>query len=92
MPRTKERKKTSAGYYRTTLTIGPELDQKLVRFGQQCRLNGGSKLGRTAIIRALVMTLDSLDVDVQGVKTEQDLKIRVLEALKARHNPKKRTA
>ena len=85
----KQRVVTRAGYYRTTLTIGPELDAKLARFGERCRLNGGHKLSKTSIIRTLVRALGDLDIDVRGVKTEEDLRAKILEATKAKRNTRK---
>lgn len=44
--------------------------------------NGGYKLPRSYIIRALINVGMKLDIDVKGVKTEKDLEERIIKGCK----------
>ena len=46
------------------------------------KFSGGRKLSRTSILRALLKTAKKLDIDVNQVRGERDLKERVLESFK----------
>jgi len=45
-----------------------------------CRFSGGRKMCRTSILRALLKAVRKLDIDVTSVKSEEELKNRVIEA------------
>ena len=67
-------------YIRVNLTLPDELDRVLQEFGNDARATGGYKLPKTMIMRALVRLLMTLDVDPSGVKTEDELLERILQA------------
>lgn len=48
-----------------------------------CRFTGGRKLTRTSIIRAFLRVGRKLDIDVNGVKTEKELKEKIVASLRA---------
>ena len=49
---------------------------------EQCARNYGSEISRGAILRALIRLLQQLEVDVSGVKTEDQLLQRMQNAVK----------
>lgn len=69
-------------YIRVNLTLPDELDRVLQKIGNDARATGGYKLPKTMIMRALVRMLMSLDVDLSGVKTEDEFLDRILQAIK----------
>ena len=71
-------------YIRVNLTLPDELDRILQGLGNDARATGGYKLPKTMIMRALVRLLMTLDVDPSGVKTEDELLERILQATKKR--------
>ncbi len=70
-------------YIRISLTLPDSLDRVLQNVGNEARAQGGYKLPKTMIIRALVHLLMRLNVDVSGVKSEEELLDRFLEAARA---------
>lgn len=71
-------------YIRVNLTLPDELDRVLQDLGNDARATGGYKLPKTMIMRALVRLLMSLDVDPSGVKTEEELLDRIVQATRKR--------
>jgi hypothetical protein len=71
-------------YIRVNLTLPDELDRVLQELGNDARATGGYKLPKTMIMRALVRLLMTLDLDPSGVKTEDELLERILQAVKKR--------
>lgn len=69
-------------YFRINLTLPESLDRFLEEMGTEAKANKGYKLPKTLIVRALVRMLGDLDVDVSGVKTEDELLERLKEAVK----------
>ena len=69
-------------YIRVNLTLPDELDRVLQELGNDARATGGYKLPKTMIMRSLVRLLMALDVDPSGVKTEDELLERILQAIK----------
>lgn len=69
-----------SSYFRLNLTIPDELDAKLTELGHKARQNGGARLRKTEILRALVRLLLELPVDVRGVKDEEELLDRLRRA------------
>ena len=67
-------------YIRVNLTLPDELDRVLQELGNNARATGGYKIPKTMIMRALVRLLMSLDVDPSGIKTEDELLDRILQA------------
>jgi hypothetical protein len=46
------------------------------------KFSGGRKLSRTAIVRAILKTATKLNIDVNQVRSERELKERVLESFR----------
>ena len=67
-------------YIRVNLTLPDELDRVLQELGNNARATGGYKIPKTMIMRALVRLLMRLDVDPSGIKTEDELLDRILQA------------
>jgi hypothetical protein len=75
-------KGSKSEYIRVNLTLPDELDRVLQELGNDARATGGYKIPKTMIMRALVRLLMSLNVDPSGVKTEDELLERILQATK----------
>lgn len=81
MEDTKTGKESKSEYIRVNLTLPDELDRVLQELGNDARATGGYKIPKTMIMRALVRLLMTLDVDPSGIKTEDELLERILEAV-----------
>jgi len=75
-------KGSKSDYIRVNLTLPDELDRVLQELGNDARATGGYKIPKTMIMRALVRLLMTLDVDPSGIKTEDELLERILQAVK----------
>ena len=80
------------GYWRLQLTLPKRMDLFLIRLGERAKESGGFKMRKTQIIRSLIALLQELDVDVSGVRTEAELKGRILEAMKEKRSPRRAKA
>ncbi|OGF44719.1 MAG: hypothetical protein A2536_09230 [Candidatus Firestonebacteria bacterium RIFOXYD2_FULL_39_29] len=69
-------------HYRAELTLPEALGKFLVEFGAESKRSGGYNLPKTEIIRALIRVLMKLNVDVTGVKDEDELVERIMQAIK----------
>ncbi len=69
-------------YIRVNLTLPDELDRVLQELGNNARATGGYKIPKTMIMRALVRLLMRLDVDPSGIRTEDELLERILQAIR----------
>ncbi len=67
-------------YFRINLTLPEALDRFLEEVGMEAKATKGYKLPKTLIVRALVRMMGEMDVDVSGVKTEEELIERLLQA------------
>ena len=74
-------KELKSDYIRVNLTLPDELDRVLQELGNDARATGGYKIPKTMIMRALVRLLMTLDVDPSGIKTEDELLERILQAV-----------
>ncbi len=81
MADTRNGKGSKSEYIRVNLTIPDELDRVLQDLGNDARATGGYKIPKTMIMRALVRLLMTLDIDPSGVKTEDELLERILQAV-----------
>jgi len=54
----------------------------LDEISKNCRFTGGRKLPRTSIIRAFLKAARNLDIDVKGIKSEGDLKQKIVASFK----------
>jgi len=68
-------------YFRINLTLPIELDRVISDIGPATWSKGGSKLPKTVILRALVRMLMELDIDVTGVKTEEEFLERLRKSI-----------
>ena len=71
-----------SSYFRVSLTLPRKLDNFLETLSSEARAKGGFKLAKTEIVRALIMAMMELNVNVEGVKDEEELKARIIEAAK----------
>lgn len=62
------------------------LDKKQICFldeiSKNCKFTSGRKMSRTSVIRAFLRAWKKLDIDVNGVKSEEDLKERMAASFK----------
>ncbi len=80
--RTQNSRSSAGNYIRLNLTLPDELDRMLQEFGSDARAAGGYKIPKTMIIRALIRLLMTLEVDLNDVKTEEDLLRSLLLAIR----------
>jgi len=73
--------RTKEKYFRLNLTLPIELDRALSDIGPTTWSKGGSKLPKTAIMRALIRLLMELNVDVSGIKTEEEFLDRLHQSI-----------
>ena len=71
-----------SAYFRVSLTLPKELDSYLENLGSDIKAAGGFKLAKTEIIRALIMVSSELKLDLNNIDDENELKNRILNALK----------
>lgn len=79
-PSTKNSARPKSEYFRLNLTLPHELDAELSKIGYRARSTGGVKLRKTEILRALIRLLLDLDVDVDGIKSEEEFLDRLRHA------------
>lgn len=68
--------------FRINMTLPVELDKVLEDLGSEAREQGGFKLAKTLIVRSLIRLARILDVDVSGVKSEEEMLKRLIDAVK----------
>lgn len=73
-------------YFRVNLTLPESLDRFLEELGTEAKAQRGYKLPKTLIMRALIRMLGELEVDVSGVRSEDEL----LERMRAAAGKRKR--
>lgn len=67
-------------YIRVPITLSEELVGWLENLSLKAKVTGGHKLPNTAIVRACLKAIMELDVNVDGVKDEEELKARILQS------------
>jgi hypothetical protein len=67
-------------YLRVPITMPEDMFAYLESVSIKSKVSGGRKLANTTIVRACVMAMMDLDVDVHGVKDEDELKERIISA------------
>ncbi len=55
----------------------------LDKLSKDCKFSGGRKFSRTSILRAFLTAVQGLNIDVNNVKTERELKEKILTAFKS---------
>jgi len=82
------KKESKKNYLRVPITMPEDMFSYLENLSLKSKVSGGRKLANTAIVRAAIKTLMQLDIDVTGVKDEDELKERIMEA-KAQYKGKR---
>jgi len=72
------RSEVEKGLHKITVTISDEALDWCYELSKLMKKNGGYKLPRSYIIRALINACMKLDINVKGVKTEKDLEERII--------------
>ncbi len=67
-------------YFRVPITMPSDMVAFLEKFGIECKKAGGHKVANTEIVRSLIRLLMDLDIDLSGIKTEEDLDLKIKEA------------
>ncbi len=67
-------------YLRVPITMPEDMFTYLESVSIKSKVSGGRKLANTVIVRACIMAMMDLDVDVNGVKDEVELKDRIIKA------------
>lgn len=67
-------------YFRVPITMPSGMVSFLENLGIECKRAGGHKIANTEIVRTLIKLLMDLDVDLSGVKTEEELEARLKDA------------
>jgi hypothetical protein len=68
--------------FRIPISITKDMESWLQRLSNEMKASGGYKLPKSYILRSLLNAIMELKVDVSGVKTEEELERRFLEAIK----------
>ena len=76
------RSEVPKGLFRVPISITKDVEAWLQDTSNRMKSSGGYKLPRSYIIRALLNAAMELKIDVSGVKTEVELKKRILNAVK----------
>lgn len=67
----------------TTVALNKRHICFLDKVSKGSKFSGGRKLSRTAILRAIIRAAENLDIDVDRVRSEKELRGRVLESFKS---------
>ncbi len=78
----KFRSEVPKGMFRVPISITKEMDQWLQDLSRKMKATGGYKLPKSYILRALLNAAMRLNLDVNAVKTEEELAERILSAIK----------
>ncbi|MCD6094096.1 MAG: hypothetical protein J7J51_04860 [Candidatus Omnitrophica bacterium] len=66
----------------STTTLNKSQMCFLDKISKDTKFTGGKKLSRAAIMRTLIKVAQKLDIDIKGVKGEEELRVRFLTAFK----------
>jgi hypothetical protein len=69
-------------YFRVPITMPSGMVSYLENLGIECKKSGGHKIANTMIVRSAIRLLMDLDLDIKGVKSEEELEKRIKEAAK----------
>ncbi|HEY4696289.1 MAG TPA: hypothetical protein VIH13_05315 [Candidatus Hydromicrobium sp.] len=67
-------------YFRVPITMPSGMVSYLENLGIECKKSGGHKIANTMIVRSAIRLLMDLDLDISGVKSEEELEKRIKEA------------
>ncbi len=86
MPKTKQtgrfRSDVRKDLFRVPISITKDMETWLQDLAIKMKESGGYKLPKSYVIRGLLDAAMNLKIDVSGVKSEDELKERLLEAIK----------
>ncbi len=69
-------------YFRVPITMPSNMVSFLENLGITCKKSGGHKIANTVIVRSALRLLMDLDLDISGVKSEEELESRMKDAAK----------
>lgn len=69
-------------YFRVPITMPSGMVSYLENLGIECKKSGGHKIANTMIVRSALRLLMDMDLDIKGVKSEEELEKRIKEAAK----------
>ena len=75
-------KSSEVNVFRMSVTMPEEVMLYLEKLSLSAKATGGKKLSNTMITRATLKALMDINLDVSGVKTEEELVERVKEAFR----------
>ncbi len=67
-------------YFRIPITMPSGMVSFLENMGIECRKSGGHKIANTMIVRCALKLLMDMNIDISGVKSEEELEKRIKEA------------
>lgn len=70
------------GLFHISFSITQEMETWFQSLSNEMKATGGYKLPKSFILRSLLNALMELKIDVSGVKTEEELEKRFLEAIR----------
>lgn len=76
------RSDVSKDLFRVPISITIEMESWLQKLSNTMKITGGYKLPKSYVIRSLLGAMMKLKIDVQGVKTEEELARRIIKAIK----------
>ena len=76
----KSKNKTDKDTIRRAVRLSRPQIEFLERLSRECLFSGGRKFSRTALIRCLFGAVKGLKIDASAVKSEKELKQRILKA------------
>lgn len=79
---TRFRSEVPKGLFRVPISIRKDMEAWLQDLSNRMKTSGGYKLPKSYIIRALLDAAKRLNIDVSGVKTEDELAKRILNAIR----------
>ena len=76
------RSEVPKGLFRVPISITKDMEAWLQDLSSKMKSGGGYKLPKSYIIRALLNAAMQLNIDVTGIKTEEELVKRLLKAIR----------
>jgi hypothetical protein len=67
-------------YFRVPITMPSDMVSYLENLGIECKKSGGHKIANTMIVRSAIKLLMDMDLDISGVRSEEELEERIKEA------------
>lgn len=76
------RSEVKKNLFRIPISITKDMESWLQSLSNTMKATGGYKLPKSYVLRSLLNAAMELGIDVSGVKTEEELEERILEAIK----------